>query len=73
VYPNPGQEYIQLTGNLEGLLFELYDQKGSLVRSTQLLNEANIIPTTDLQNGTIYIYQIKRNRQIIFTGKWIKK
>lgn len=73
VYPNPGQEYIQLTGNLEGLLFELYDQKGSLVRSTQLLNGANIIPTTDLQNGTIYIYQIKRNRQIIFTGKWIKK
>jgi hypothetical protein len=73
VYPNPGQDYIQLTGNLEGLLFELYDQKGSLVRSIQLVNGNNAIPTDDLPTGTCYLYQIINSRKVIFTGKWIKK
>ncbi len=72
-YPNPGNEVIIVDGLMDGSEFELYNQRGSLVRSLFLVNGKNFISTVKLQAGECYIYKITKSKTIVFTGKWIKR
>ncbi len=72
LYPNPGQDIINVTGGLENCFFKLYNQQGILQKSCPLKNGKNQVFTTDLQAGQSYIFRITNSNQTVITGKWIK-
>jgi hypothetical protein len=58
---------------MDGSDFELFNQRGSLVKSVHLVNGSNYISTVDLQDGGYYIYKITNSQKKVFTGKWLKR
>jgi hypothetical protein len=72
-YPNPGNDFIMLKGIMAGSDFDLYNQRGSMVKSVHLENGSNYISTVDLQEGEYYIYKITNSQKKVFTGKWLKR
>jgi hypothetical protein len=81
-YPNPGSEMIcikipsQGIENNQSIDFELFDTQGKKVLSTSQITtdnkEIKINIEIPLSSG-LYIFVLKKNRQILGTGKWVCK
>jgi hypothetical protein len=72
IAPNPVRQNSELTifaNDLDNYDFVLMDMTGKIVKSYQGLND-NIIQITDL-NPALYIYQIRKNNQLIKMGKLV--
>lgn len=71
VFPNPGNDFINIECFSEGLFFRLYDSSGKLVAEQQLSGKQGKLCTNSLNPG-IYFYQTCSNNKVISSGKWIK-
>lgn len=71
IFPNPGNDFINIEPISEGLIFILYDSSGKLVAEKQLSGKQGKLCTKSLNPG-IYFYQTCSNNKVISSGKWIK-
>jgi hypothetical protein len=73
VYPNPGNNELNIKSyNLDGV-FEMYNLQGVRVLNNSMSNSTTKINTTFLDPG-VYLYRIlDANKEIMLTGKWVKK
>lgn len=72
IYPNPGSNNLTLRTSMENSTFILYDIKGNEVlrkRINQLISNYN----TDQLSAGFYTWIISDKKQILETGKWLKK
>jgi hypothetical protein len=74
IYPNPANNIITITfTNQSNVIFKLFDEKGSLVKSRLLQNMSNAVYTEDLPAG-MYFYEIRNNtKELIQKGKLLVK
>ncbi|MEI6884551.1 MAG: T9SS type A sorting domain-containing protein [Bacteroidota bacterium] len=71
VYPNPGNEILNIETSLKQSTLSLYDLSGRLVSTTELHVGRNSINTQSINPG-LYIFKISENSVITACGKWIK-
>jgi hypothetical protein len=73
VYPNPGNNELNIKSyNLDGV-FEMYNLQGVRVLSNSTSNSTTLINTSFLDPG-VYLYRIlDANKEIMLAGKWMKK
>ncbi|MCF6171374.1 MAG: T9SS type A sorting domain-containing protein [Bacteroidales bacterium] len=71
VYPNPGNNQLNLRTTLKNTVFRLYDVFGNLVIEKGVNNLETPIDTQNLPRGT-YFWTISQNSSIVDRGKWIK-
>lgn len=70
IFPNPGNNFINIKSDKEYSQFEMFDISGKQVLSKT--QQAKTINTQNLNSG-IYIYKfIDKNNNVLKTGKWIK-
>lgn len=72
VYPNPGNEYLQIRTALKNSIFYLFNLEGQKVITQPLNKHVTVINTSSLSQGT-YVYHIVKDNTAIESGKWIKK
>jgi hypothetical protein len=72
VYPNPGQDLLNIETQQENLVFHLVDLMGREICNKNLIPGKNVMQVQDLNAG-IYIYKVARNSQMMECGKWIKE
>jgi hypothetical protein len=74
VYPNPGSRYLKVQSGpqIDGAMFELYDLSGKRVALENLDSRLLEINTGLLMPGT-YTYRIIYKKQVVCSGKWVKK
>jgi len=74
VYPNPGNNYINLSiqSFQNNLVFNLYSVSGFRLLSSINLLKITQINTSHLAAG-IYFYEVKQQDKIIAKGKWVKQ
>ncbi len=72
LYPNPGNEVINIRTSLKETCFELYNLNGIVVLRESINNLITTLNTENLLPG-MYTWQIKDNNIVYETGKWIKK
>ncbi len=71
LYPNPGNEVINIRTSLKETCFELYNLNGIVVLRESINNLITTLNTENLLPG-MYTWQIKDNNIVYETGKWIK-
>lgn len=71
VYPNPGNDYLNIRTSLKNVNFRLFDSNGHLVIEKKLDQLITVINTEQLKPGT-YLWQIADSEQIYETAKWLK-
>ncbi len=71
VYPNPGNNFIQIKGAGEGLHFRLLDIHSRIILETDF-DESAEIEINGVPSG-LYFYEILKGREVLQTGKWIKQ
>lgn len=71
IFPNPGKDNVKIDNFIKSTEIRFYSCTGKLVLEKELLEETEIINTSDFSNG-LYIYKITYDDNIIDTGKWIK-
>lgn len=71
VYPNPGQDLINVRVSNSGLIFSLYDNTGKLIFHIRLIEGLTSINTSYLLPG-IYFYTLLSPEGRVEKGKWIK-
>ncbi|MCK9399911.1 MAG: T9SS type A sorting domain-containing protein [Bacteroidales bacterium] len=72
IYPNPGNETLNVNLPLDQLEFQLFDLTGRMEFEAELSSGTNSITVSSLPAG-IYLYRIyDRNQRMIQSGKWIK-
>lgn len=69
IFPNPGNEYIELDTELNEFTFSLYNAKAVKVIETQ---NQKTINTCHLNSG-IYFYRIIKDGEVYGSGKWVKR
>ena len=69
VFPNPADEYIEITSdsNITNEEIIIYNQQGELVLKQSILN-SDLIDISQLESG-MYLYKIIKNERLISTGK----
>lgn len=74
VYPNPGtsQLNISYSGKVNGAVFSLYSLSGTKVLSQAIEMEQNTFTTGHLPSG-MYVYELRKNGEVLQRGKWIKQ
>lgn len=72
IYPNPGNDFLNIRTTIKNAWFELYDIKGNLLISQAINNHITTINTEHLPTE-MYIYSIQNIRGKVQSGKWIKK
>ncbi len=71
VYPNPGNDFMDVETQLKGTAFHLYDFMGNEVYLKDLVPGRNRLAVMGLTEG-VYFYTVVRDSQLIQSGKWIK-
>jgi hypothetical protein len=72
IYPNPGNDLINVKTLQNNLTIELYDNNGQQTISQKITNQNITLDTRNLNSG-VYFYRIlSDNNKTIETGKWIK-
>ena len=71
VYPNPGNNQINIYSDISESQVLIYRNDGRLVFQKGLKSGLNIISLRDIPSG-MYIYRIISNNEIIKQDKWIK-
>ena len=72
IYPNPGNDMIKIESSFADGLFQLFEESGKCVYSTNLVDGLNNINVRGINSG-IYIYLISINDKQVGSGKWIKR
>jgi len=72
VYPNPGNNVINIRTSLQNTYFELYDIQGHLALRKPINNLITQINSQHIDPG-FYTWKIIDHKQVYETGKWIKK
>jgi len=74
VYPNPGSSYLKVeTGpQIDGAAFEMFDMTGKMAAREILDYRLLEINTNYLPTGT-YTYRITWQKQLVGSGKWVKR
>jgi hypothetical protein len=76
VFPNPGQDFIQITALQPEMAFDeikLYSVVGALMIEEKLNKEMNWrLPVASLSSG-IYWLQIKHDGKVLYQQKWVKQ
>jgi hypothetical protein len=72
IYPNPGNDHLNIRTTLKNAWFELYDIKGKLL-ICQAINKHITTINTDHLSAGMYVYNICNKNKVLQTGKWIKK
>jgi hypothetical protein len=72
IYPNPGQNMINIETQSKNPIFSLFDLTGREIIHQSIDIKQKIIYTGSLSKG-IYLYQVIENGSLIGYGKWIKK
>jgi hypothetical protein len=72
IYPNPGNESLNINSPLDRLQIQLFDLTGRMEFEAKISSGINSIPVSSLPAG-IYLYRIlDKKNQTIRSGKWIK-
>jgi hypothetical protein len=71
LYPNPGNNYIQIKAVGRGLHFRLLDVHSKIILEADF-DETAEIDINRVHSG-IYFYEISKGKEILQTGKWIKQ
>jgi hypothetical protein len=71
LYPNPGNNIIQIKAVGNGLYFRLLDVHSRIILETDF-DETAEIEISGLRPG-IYFYEVSEGKKILQTGKWIKQ
>ena len=73
VYPNPGQNFLNIETVLRNVELNVYDIQGRLIHSQIITDNTTQINTSSWANG-MYIWELKtdNNEQILERGKWVK-
>jgi hypothetical protein len=69
VYPNPGNNVLNLDLREKRFVFQLYNNTGQLVLSKE--NQRSI--NTSAMSRGIYFYRIIKDGEILSSGKWVKR
>lgn len=69
IYPNPGNNVLNLDFQEKHFVFELYNNTGQLVLTKENQRRIN---TSALRSG-IYFYRIIKDGEILSSGKWVKR
>ncbi|NOX86111.1 MAG: T9SS type A sorting domain-containing protein [Chlorobi bacterium] len=72
VYPNPGNQELNIRTTEYPSEFELYDTQGKLIMLQYVDQHITRLNTSDLLPG-FYIWVLKKDCRIIDKGKWIKQ
>ena len=72
VYPNPGNDMLNIRSALKNAFVEVYDMNGRLIRSQTLTENVTAIDAEDWAEG-VYVWKVISNGKLAETGKWIKK
>ncbi len=72
VFPNPGQNYLNVNIDFDGAELDMYDMNGKLISSNELRSGINRLIMDDIRPG-VYVYQITLNSIVLTKDKWIKK
>ncbi|MCF8347470.1 MAG: T9SS type A sorting domain-containing protein [Bacteroidales bacterium] len=72
VYPNPGQDFINVISPYNAAFVCIYDMQGKLLKYQKIDTGKNVISTNSLKPG-IYIYRVISESENVFSGRWIKK
>lgn len=79
VYPNPGEDKLNIRIAMKNCCLELYDLNGMLVHRQQFIDNITVINTETWPTG-MYVWRVIPNHLTIIgsstmteTGKWIKK
>lgn len=74
IYPNPGNNEITINylGSVRGFQFEIYSITGLKIFSKSIEMEQATFSTTHLPTG-MYVYELRKNGEILDRGKWIKE
>jgi hypothetical protein len=71
VYPNPGNEIINIRTALKGCIFNLFDTFGRQILKKPMPDRITTVKTNTLSKGTYY-YSVTDNNKTIISGTWIK-
>jgi hypothetical protein len=71
VYPNPGNNKINIRHTQRNCWIEIYSNSGSMVVKEPLSSGTTTVSTSGLKPG-VYIYLIKNEFGKLHSGKWIK-
>jgi hypothetical protein len=72
IYPNPGNDHLNIRTTLKNAKFELYDINGKLLINQAINKHITTINTDHLPTG-MYVYNIYNKCKVLQTGKWINK
>ena len=72
VYPNPGNDMLNIRTALKNAFVEVYDTNGRLIHSQALTENVTVIDATDWALG-VYVWKVISNGKLAETGKWIKE
>lgn len=71
IYPNPGNEIINIRTALTGCLFSLFDIWGQTILTTPVSEFITTVNVNSLKRGNYY-YSVTRDNETIISGTWIK-
>ena len=72
IYPNPGNESLNINSPMDHLQFQLFDLAGRMECQAEISFGTNSINASRLPAG-IYLYRLfDRNQRMIQSGKWVK-
>jgi len=71
VYPNPGNEIINIRTALKSCIFNLFDTFGRQILKKPMPDRITTVKTNTLSKGTYY-YSVTDNNKTIISGTWIK-
>ena len=72
LYPNPGNNTLNICTTLQNACVEVYDMNGRMVYGQEITDNITSITTTSWPSGT-YIWKVIANGQEAESGKWMKE
>ena len=72
IYPNPGNNTLNICTALQNACVEVYDMSGRMIYRQEITENITAINTTDWTDGT-YVWKVVANGKEAECGKWIKE
>lgn len=72
VYPNPGEDILNIQTSLQNASVEIYDIFGKVVYKQDITENITVIPTEKWNSG-MYLWKVYSNEMVVETGKWVKR
>ena len=72
IYPNPGNNTLNICTTLQNACVEVYDMNGRIVHSQEITENVTAINTKNWSDG-IYLWKVISDGKEVESGKWIKE